>query len=122
MTICSQSSLVVGPPFPLKLGGAILTAGPPSAEDVEGPAPSVPDIACSPPGTGVVVDALRGRVRVGGGGGGLVAMLGSLLLYLARPAMHPTVLFGDPLCFESYSPISSLDVGVAKFDEYRNRE
>jgi hypothetical protein len=91
----------VGPPFPLKLGGAILTAGPPSAEEVEGPAPSVPDIPCSPPGPGVVVEALRGRVRLGGGGGGLDAMLGSLLLYLARIAMHPTLLFRWILLFST---------------------
>lgn len=59
--------MVVGPPLPLRLGGAILTAGPPIAEDVEATPPSGVGVGCKPPGIGVAVEAFRGLVRGGPG-------------------------------------------------------
>lgn len=54
----------------------MLAAGPPMAEDVEATPPSMIAVGCKPPGRVVAVEALRGRVRVvGGGGGGLAAIV-----------------------------------------------
>jgi hypothetical protein len=55
------------------------------ADEVDGPAPSFPDVPGGPPRPGVAVEALRGLVRVVG----LAAMLGGMILYLPRFGMHP---------------------------------
>ena len=76
--------MVVGPPLPLREGGAILAAGPPMADDVEATPPSGVGVGCSPPGIGVAVEALRGLVRGGGAGVGVeVELVTAILVVVA---------------------------------------